>query len=223
MLKLDRKTFFDRMRQRLGHLKQEQVPHIERFLDFAEADSRMSPDVRILAYAMATAWHETAKTMAPITEYGDRNYIAALYDSLMAPTEGQRLRARTMGNIAPGDGWRYRGRGYVQLTWKCNYEFAGRQLNADLVFDPDLALEPAVAYQILTRGLVEGWFTACKLGDFINGDATDYYRARACVNAHDQADIIAEYAIGFERALGAAAFATATNQPQPQERSDWMA
>jgi putative chitinase len=51
--------------------------------------------------------------------------------------------ANRMGNgdEASGDGWKYRGRGPLQLTGKNNYIAAGKYLNIDLVNNPDLAIE----------------------------------------------------------------------------------
>lgn len=58
--------------------------------------------------------------------------------------------AGRLGNDQPGDGWRYRGRGYIQLTGKANYaEFSQRVFGDDrLVHDPHQAAEPAVAMRI---------------------------------------------------------------------------
>ncbi|MEM9043141.1 MAG: peptidoglycan-binding protein [Pseudomonadota bacterium] len=53
-----------------------------------------------------------------------------------------------LGNTEPGDGWRYRGRGYLQLTGRANYSRFGQLLGLDLVGDPDLATEPDVAWRI---------------------------------------------------------------------------
>lgn len=53
-----------------------------------------------------------------------------------------------MGNDAPGDGYKYRGRGYIQLTGKENYERAGQALGIDLVGDPDLAARRDVAERV---------------------------------------------------------------------------
>ncbi len=49
------------------------------------------------------------------------------------------------GDEASGDGWRYRGRGLFQLTFKDNYRLAGEALNMPLVDDPDRVTTPAVA------------------------------------------------------------------------------
>lgn len=45
-----------------------------------------------------------------------------------------------MGNMNEGDGWRYRGRGLIQLTGKDNYRLASDALGVDFVADPDLVL-----------------------------------------------------------------------------------
>jgi len=58
-----------------------------------------------------------------------------------------------MGNgpEASGDGYRYRGRGYLQLTGKDNYRIYGQALGLDLVGNPDQASDPSVAWQIAAR------------------------------------------------------------------------
>lgn len=48
-----------------------------------------------------------------------------------------------MGNVRPGDGWAYRGRGYIQLTGKNNYLKYSNLLGLDLVEDPWLVTEPS--------------------------------------------------------------------------------
>lgn len=54
--------------------------------------------------------------------------------------------------IASGDGWRYRGRGLIQLTGRSNYRAAGRALEQPLEAEPDRAAEP------WTAALVAGWY-----------------------------------------------------------------
>jgi predicted chitinase len=58
-----------------------------------------------------------------------------------------------MGNDAPGDGYRYRGRGYIQLTGKDNYSRVGTAIGEDLVGNPDRANDPKVATQVLLNFL----------------------------------------------------------------------
>ncbi len=53
-----------------------------------------------------------------------------------------------MGNDQPGDGFKYHGRGYIQLTGKNQYEHAGRALGLDLVNNPGLATQPECAAKI---------------------------------------------------------------------------
>lgn len=52
-----------------------------------------------------------------------------------------------MGNTEPGDGWRYRGRGPIQLTGKDNYRAVGDLMGQDLVGLPELMEQPRYALE----------------------------------------------------------------------------
>jgi len=60
-----------------------------------------------------------------------------------------------MGN-AKNEGWKYRGRGYIQLTGKDNYNYYGKKLNLHLVSNPDLANQPKIAMKIAEEFIKEG-------------------------------------------------------------------
>jgi putative chitinase len=52
-----------------------------------------------------------------------------------------------LGNIQPGDGQRFKGRGPIQLTGRWNYQRAGQDLGLDLVHNPALAARPDVGFR----------------------------------------------------------------------------
>ena len=56
------------------------------------------------------------------------------------------------GSYESGDGWKFRGRGAFQVTFKDNYLVCGRALKLDLVSDPDLLLQPEHA------AMSAGWY-----------------------------------------------------------------
>jgi predicted chitinase len=54
-----------------------------------------------------------------------------------------------MGNNSPGDGFKYRGRGFIQITGKDMYKQIGAAIGEDLVANPDLANDPKIAAKIV--------------------------------------------------------------------------
>ena len=60
------------------------------------------------------------------------------------------------GNTAPGDGWKYRGRGFNGLTFKGNYQRYGKIIGRDLVNNPDLVNEIPVAAEVLAAYMLDG-------------------------------------------------------------------
>jgi putative chitinase len=223
-MKFDRQKFFAGYRDHFGPLSQKQVAGLNFILDAAELDAYVT-DVRWLAYMLATTKHETADTFQPIHEYGSHAYFVRRYGS-------QTKIGKQLGNDTAEEGAIYAGRGDVQLTGETNYEKAEDALRSDypdLVAqyeartgktfdltvgdqpnddrDPDAAMDPVIAYAIMSFGMRTGMFTGRKLSDFLNDKRTDYKNARRIINGTDEATKIAGYAHEFEDILTSAELA----------------
>lgn len=185
----DRERFFEKYRELFGPIIQSQVEGLELLLGFFEQDPRMLI-LQWIAYCLATVKHECADKFHPIEEFAS----------------GQAYEGRKdLGNTHPGDGKKFKGRGWVQITGRKNYGYFGDRLGVELLTDPALALDPAISYQIMSIGMIEGRFTGKSLDDYIylsdNGRTASYIHARRIINALDKAQLIASYAISFERIL----------------------
>lgn len=193
---INRDNFFYSIRQSIFKtgLKQKQVEGINAILAMWETEGLT--DLRWLAYMLATIYHETAKTMQPIGEYGKgKNY-----------RYGKKIKRSGIPYTLPDK--IYYGRGYVQLTWYENYETMGRLLGIDLLGNPDLALHPAIAAKIMFEGMTKGNshfgdFTGKSLENYFNETKEDWVNARRIINRTDKAELIAGYGKKFYQALKA--------------------
>jgi len=156
-------------------------PHI-----VAEAQKQGISNKAQLAYILATTVHESGAG-AHMEEFASGSAY-----------EGR----RDLGNTQSGDGRRYKGRGYVQITGRTNYRDWSRRLGVDLVGNPNAAKDPATAAKILVGGMKMGTFTGKKLDDYINGSKTDFTGARRIVNGTDKAGKFAQTAQRILSAMG---------------------
>lgn len=157
------------------------------------ADDCEWQDLRQVVYLLSTTYHETAFTFRPIAERGQRRY----FDRYEPGTNI----GRVLGNTRPGDGFKFRGRGFSMITGYNNYKLFSQKLCVDFVTNPDAALEPMNAYKIISLGMREGLFTGKAIGRYINGDCVDFVRARKVINGLDRAEDIATYARMIEVAI----------------------
>jgi hypothetical protein len=191
---INRNFFFDHVRLHLfnGSLKTKQFNGLTMILDEWERATGVQDD-RWLAYMFATAHHETDKTIQPINEYG-------------------KGAGKQYGKIDPDTGQKYFGRGFVQLTWRYNYEamdkepaiktlLATQHASATLTKNAELALDPAIATQVMFIGMRKGIFTGKKLSDYFNSQKEDWINARRIINGTDKANLIAGYGKAYYAAI----------------------
>ncbi len=144
-------------------------------LILGECQKQGVTDKAQIAYILATTVHES----------GAGKYMEEI-------ASGSAYEGRSdLGNNQSGDGVRYKGRGFVQITGRNNYTNWGKKLGLDLVGNPELAEKPEIASRILVQGMKEGSFTGKKLSDYIGGGKQDFEGARRIVNGTDKAGTFA--------------------------------
>lgn len=193
-LKLD--YSWDKLRYAFGSFTQAQV---DGFNTVIAAINAKAKNPLYAAYILATVWHETAKTMQPIAEYGKGK--TRKYGQWFTNSKGQMYGYRNdQGAVYLYSDYPhlYYGRGYSQITWLDNYIKLGKMINVDLANNPDLALQPDNAAKILIAGMLSGAFTGMSLSRCIKIGATqEFVNARKIINGTDCDDQIAAYAVKF--------------------------
>ncbi|MGQ4647907.1 LysM peptidoglycan-binding domain-containing protein [Lyngbya aestuarii] len=159
------------------------LPYAQTSIPLILAETKRSgiTDPAQIAYILATTEHESLlgrwmEELASGSQYEGR---------------------KDLGNIYPGDGRRFKGRGYVQITGRSNYQDWSNRLGIDLVANPEKASEPEIAAKILVQGMRDGTFTGVGLSNYINGSRQDFYNARRIVNGLNVASKIAAIAQNY--------------------------
>lgn len=145
-------------------LAESELYHSIRELTEADAAALIAPVRLMLAEAGASTQLRIAHLLAQIAhESGGLRYLVEQGADAGAAYEGR----KDLGNTQPGDGRRYKGRGWVQLTGRGLYDAAGKALGLDLVGDPELAARVEVSAR------VAAW----------------YWRTHGCSEAADRDDL----------------------------------
>ncbi|MCH7481167.1 MAG: hypothetical protein IIC79_07240 [Chloroflexi bacterium] len=90
-----------------------------------------------------------------------------------------------LGNSSAAEGELYKGRGFVQLTGKNNYDTLMKVMGIDLINSPNLAYIPENAAFIIVYGMVNGTF-GIPLSDFDKETGFEFDEARASINSNDE-------------------------------------
>lgn len=193
---MNREAFYNTLRPHLG-ITQEFVFGTEKILDYLEAHPM---NVNIGAYALATTYWETGKSMRPVEE--------GYYLGSRAAAFQRKLRY-----------YPFYGRGLIQTTWKENYEKLALLLGKPKDFftrDADSRhrlLEWEWAIPALFKATEAGIYTGKSFADYIDDvdesdeeDFKEYKQARRVVNGTDRSAEIAKIALHFEHALRAAGY-----------------
>jgi putative chitinase len=185
---LDRAAFFAHLRNGpLHHRNGDQVRGTEAILD-----AMAHEPISWVAYALATAWHETGGVMLPNVErmnysvsgllntFG-RHRISAADANRLGRKPGERPLSEdrqreianilyggkwgevNLGNTEPDDGWNYRGRGLAHDTGRRNYGLSGRAVGVNLLANPNALLDLDIAVRVLVGGMKYGRYTGHNL------------------------------------------------------------
>lgn len=194
-------------------------------------------DLGQAAYVLATAYGETGGKMQPLEEnlsYSakripqvfsrSRRQGVAVSDLARDPVAlantvyGGEWGKKNLGNVAPFDGWDFRGRGIGQITGRRNYAKWGARLGVNLLDDPDRLVDDFdLSVRALVRPMLEGWATGHKLADYVSGAHRDYHHARRVWNGMFDAGKYAGYAVAFERALAEAGYGHRVAPQRPSQ------
>ena len=196
---MERKIFYDTIKTSLfnSKLSDTQVEGMEAIL--SEWEKQQLTDFRWLAYILATAFHETAKTMQPIEEFGkgkNHDYGKKLK---MGGGPGKRVSYTTPDKL-------YYGRGHTQNTWYENYQALTNAANKegrnwDFLNAPELLLTMEPSIWATFYAMQHGLYTGRRLMQYFNDTTEDWVNARKIINGLDRAELIAGYGKTFFAAL----------------------
>lgn len=152
-------------------------------------------DKNYIAYILATTQYET-NFGGKMDEWAD----GSDYDISVNPAMAYEL-----GNTNVGDGTRYKGRGFVQITGRGNYQEHTDRLGIDLISNPEIVqYDDSIAADIAVYGMLNGTFRGDSLPAFYGSDGIyNFSGARNIINGDFwNGDTVATIAKKYRDALG---------------------
>lgn len=151
-------------------------------------------DERWLAYILGTIFHESGGLQNKIErmDYGSAATLSRIwpshFDSLEKAGEfvhnpealANEVYGGRFGNTEPGDGWRYRGRGLLQITGRAHYKQLGQAIGVDLEAQPELMIAPSIAGRVAVDGFVASHML--QVAKYFNEDTEDWINVRKVFN-----------------------------------------
>jgi hypothetical protein len=206
---MDRPTFYNEVRKTLfnGALTQAQVAGTDAILDVWNSTPHYT-NTPFLAYVLATAYHETGRSMQPVIETQRANDLnrpsvdtaIRRLDTAYATGKLKGVKRTYWRKDANGRSWL--GRGHTQVTHEENYARVQALSKFPIHDNPDLMFDLKTSASIHVMGMLNGWWTGKKLSDYQTARyGYDYEDARRIVNGTDKAREIAAYAKKFEEAI----------------------
>lgn len=181
----------------------EYLPHIQA----AMAEYEIDTPLRKAAF-LAQIGHES----------GGLKYTTELWGP--TPAQSRYEGRKDLGNVRPGDGARFKGRGLIQTTGRDNYNSTGRALGVDLLANPELLAEPVLAARSAA------WYWHDKELNRL-ADVGDFHRITLRINGgiNGMDDRLARYIAGKEVLCNPAAIPTSpepAGTPEPAQ-TGWAA
>ncbi|WP_408580132.1 glycoside hydrolase family 19 protein [Burkholderia gladioli] len=173
--------------------------------------ARATPWAEPLSAAMALYAIDTpARQAAFLAQCGHECGRFLWLREIWGPTVAQRAydppaaKAAELGNTQPGDGFRYRGGGLLQITGRYNFREMGQKIGADLEGNPDLIKQPATAARASAQFWADRALSAfADAGDFLAiSRAINLGNPRSAATPNGMPDRLALWA-SCKKALGA--------------------
>ena len=178
---------------------------VKGIIDYYSQSDYEKCNIPRLAYMLATirveSYNWRKRIFFGILEE-DISYEKAEVDYGCGLTARRASVARKNGCRIDGDGYKYRGRGFVQITWRINYEKFNGINGIDFGLEPEKIMDFDTLIKVTVDGMEKGLFVKGEtLSKHINAEKKDYKSARRIINGQDKDWIIAEYAQGIEECL----------------------